>query len=404
MSLGKHMMDSSMTALTRTLAEGGLMHNWYFLSEGATKNAVETDKTYMWIWWFCFWWFVLLMGLMFLWVFQYRRRRGTIAPSSSNHNTALEVAWTVIPTLCLVYIFFRGFFGYMDKVIAPGEALEINLTGSKWTWSMLYPNGAESTETTRVGARDVPVFYMPAEVPIRLRMNSADVMHAFWVPDFRTKQDLLPNRYTTLWFQANAPSGEKTMPKSALEATGRKLPYIEDLSGVPYSDHIVFCAEYCGDEHSEMAAVIRVVPEDAWNRWLALIGEGTGTLKEIGEATYKVKCASCHTIDGTKSTGPSWKNMYGYDQPLKGGKVIKGDDADGFYNYIVESIKEPGKDIVEGYPNSMSIIPLKEKQIIALIEYMKSLSDAPIAKTPTPGAEKFEKPAEDADAAKPPAK
>jgi len=389
MSLGTNTMDTSMKALTHTLADGGLMHNWYFLSEGASDNAVHTDATFMWIWWFCLGWFVLLMGLMGLWVVQYRRRRGTIAPASSHHNTPLEIAWTVIPTLCLVYIFFRGFFGYMDKVIAPGEALELHLTGSKWSWAMLYPNGAESTETTRIGARDVPVFYMPADVPIRLRMNSVDVMHAFWVPDLRVKQDLLPNRYTSLWFRINAPSGEKLMPRTKLEAANGKVPFIEDLAGEPYSDHVVFCAEYCGDEHSEMAAVLRVVPEGAWNRWLGIIAEGTGTLRDIGEATYKVKCATCHTIDGSKSTGPTWKNMYGYDQPLKGGRVIKGDNADVFYNYIVDSMKEPGKDIVEGYGNNMSLVPLKEKQIIALIEYMKSLSDAPIAKLPTPGAEKF---------------
>ncbi|MBL9002200.1 MAG: cytochrome c oxidase subunit II [Phycisphaerae bacterium] len=399
MSLGTNMMDFLSSATARTLAEGGLMHNWYFLSEGASESARDTDDMFMWLWWFCLIWFVFLMGLMGYWTLKYLRKRGTIAPRSTHHNTPLEIAWTVIPTLFLVYIFFRGFFGYMDKVVSPGEALEINLTGSKWSWAMLYPNGAESTETTRVGAVDVPVFYMPAEVPIRLRMNSTDVMHAFWVPDLRTKQDVLPNRYTTLWFKANSPPADaKTMPASALEAAGGKVKFIEDLAGVPYTDHIVFCAEYCGDQHSEMAAVLRVVPEDAWNRWLAVIAEGTGTLRDIGEATFKTKCATCHTIDGTRSTGPSWKNLYGYDRPLVGGKVIKGDDPDAFYNYIVESIKEPGKEIADTYKNQMSIIPLKEKQIIALIEYMKSLSDAPIAKLPTPGAEKFQQPADGAAA------
>src|SRR5262249_8650094 len=151
-------------------------------------------------------WFVFLMALMIYFVARYRRRKGTIAPRSASHNTPLEIAWTVIPTLFLVYIFFAGFKSYFDKAIAPGNAWVMDVVAQKWSFGLPYPNGPDTTVTPVIGAREIPVSSLPAEVPIKLQLISQDVNHGFFVPDFRIKMDIFHNRYTTTWFRANAPS------------------------------------------------------------------------------------------------------------------------------------------------------------------------------------------------------
>jgi len=371
-----------------TLAERGLWHDAWMRAEPATVQGAEADDMYMWLFWFCAFWFVLLMILMGYFVFKYRRKPGQIAPKSSSHNTPLEIAWTVIPSLFLVYIFFRGFFAYMDQVVAPGEALQVQLKAAKWNWTMVYPNGAETTTETAdpLGFRRVPVFYMPADVPIQLRMNSQDVMHSFWVPDFRVKQDVQPNRYTTLWFQAQGPSGEKVHSFPA--DTKDELQVA--LNGVPYEDHWVFCAEYCGTEHSEMAAIIRVVPEDAFNRWLPLaLNDPDAKPEDIGARVFKTKCSACHSDDGGVNTGPTWKDLFGSTRAFTDGTTAVADE-----NYIRESILVPSAHIVQGFSNQMTPFQglLNDRQIDGIIAYMKSKSvHAP--KQAEPGAQPTDVPA-----------
>lgn len=359
-----------MTYGTLTTLGQDVFSKAWLRAPASTEIGRDTDAMFMWLWWFCVVWFVFLMGLMVYWVIKYRRRAGKIAPKSASHNTPLEIAWTIIPTLFLVYIFFRGFHGWIEKVVAPGDAVEMNLTGARWYWSLQYPNGAESPASTKIGAKDIPVFYMPAERSIKLKMQSADVMHAFWVPDFRIKQDLWPNRYSQMWFKAEKPDGSKTHPTISNDA---KDEVAKALSGVPYSDHWLFCAEYCGDEHSEMAAIVRVVPEDAFNRWQDAIKNGTGTPAELGLAIWKQRCASCHTVDGGKNTGPTWKGIWGHQAQMAGGQMIMVDE-----NYIRESILNPQAQIVMGFqgqnmPSFAGV--LNDKQITSLVEYIKTLSD-----------------------------
>lgn len=351
--------DGEMDAMTRA----------HLRAPAATEAAKSSDDMYMFLWWFGVAWFVFLMGIMMYWVIKYRRRPGKIAEKSSSHNTPLEIAWTVIPTIMLVFIFFKGFWGYLDKLISPGHAVEMRLIAFKWNWSLFYPNGEESTDTTRIGARDIPVFYMPAETPIRLRMNSNDVMHAFYVPDFRVKQDILPNRYTTMWFEAKAPSGNKKHAMTP-ETAGPDAPYQKALAGEPFEEHWVFCAEYCGDEHSEMAAVIRVVSDAAYKRWLEE-GAPVKPPAELGQAVWKNRCASCHTVDGGTNTGPTWKDLWGSTSQTNVGPVKV--DAD----YVRESILVPSAKIVKGFEGQQMTSfqgILNEKQIDAVIAYMKTIS------------------------------
>lgn len=356
---------------TAFLAEQDWFSSLFFQRRGPTEIAASTDDVFMWIWWFGVVWFVFLMGLMFFFVVKYRRRKGKIAQTSPAHNTPLEVAWTVIPTLMLVYIFFMGFRGYMNKMVAPGEAIELNLTGQQWFWSMTYPNGAESTTIKPIGSKSAsPVFYVPADVPIRLRMNSRDVMHAFWITDFRIKMDVLPNRYTTMWFQAGLSKSPQYHLKTEPEAKAQGTEFIADLAGVPYEDHVVFCAEYCGDEHSEMAATLRVIPFEAWKKWLLYIENPADKPPvEIGAFVWKTKCASCHSNDGSANSGPTWKDFYGQTSQFTDGGSALADE-----NYIRESILYPSKRIVKGYGAQMALISLSERQLEGVIAYMKSIS------------------------------
>ena len=353
-------------------------HDLWFSDHAATTAATHTDWMFMWLFWFCTAWFVVLMGLMVYFVIRYRRRPGQIAPYSPSHNTLLEVAWTVLPSLTLVFMFFEGFKSYADAVVAPGDAIEMQLKAKKWQWSLIYPNGTESPEQTTTspsGPVPVQIFYVPEGTPIKWRMSSVDVLHSFWVPAFRIKFDVFPNRYTTYWFKATNldTSDPKTKTFSADDKVNGKF------AGRPYIDHYIFCAEYCGDQHSEMAGIIRIVPMDVY---LAKIeGWASESLEpwQIGERVYQ-QCVACHSIDGKANTGPTWKNLFGHEVEFTDGTSISAADMSDdtkFANYIRESVYTPAKRIVKGYANGMSSFQglLNEKQLDGVIAYMKRLSD-----------------------------
>ncbi|MDX9911042.1 MAG: cytochrome c oxidase subunit II [Phycisphaerales bacterium] len=345
------------SSITSTLAEFGLLDKLIFRAVPGVVEGEHSDALFMFILWVSVFFFVLLMALMVLFVIKYRRRPGTHAPVSAAHNTPLEIAWTVIPSATLVVMFFSGFKGYVAKSVAPSDAVQMHLTAKMWNWSVTYPNGVQSITTTTTsegGPVDVPIFYFPAGKPVKLLMTSQDVIHSFWVPDFRKKFDVFPNRNTTFWFQP-----EDLSP--------------EDLAR-GHRDHWVFCAEYCGTDHSEMAAIIRIVPMRTFVQWLQNAGSDRPLPPlQLGAALYKAKgCASCHTVDGSASTGPTWKNLYGYEQEITGGPTVIADE-----NYIRESIYVPAAKVVKGYPNQMSPYAgqINEEQLAALIVYMQSLSD-----------------------------
>lgn len=375
------------TTMHTGLAEAGFWQKLWFRDNAATSAGLDTDYVAMALWWICVGWFAFLMILMVYFGLKYRRKTAGPAPRSSAHNTPLEIAWTIIPTLFLIWMFFAGYRGYIKKFVAPGDAVDINIVAGKWYWAATYPNGSESPETAVIGAKEIPVFYFPANTPIRFRIDSKDVMHALYVPDFRIKIDAMPNRYTFAWFEAAGPveGHPQTKKFSATDVQEWKR-------NQPYVDHWLFCAEYCGDEHSEMWAIIRIVPSEVYKAWLEAAASGAGKPPaEVGQRIYKTKCASCHSIDGSKNTGPSWKDLYNNPAiPLEGGATAKGDE-----NYIRESIRTPAVKIHAGYPNQMTPWPsdvLSDKQVDNLIEYMKTLSThtpkGDAASTPPPAETK----------------
>jgi cytochrome c oxidase subunit 2 len=376
-----------------TLAAGPLMDWWYrlnFRGEGRSTHSGESDFLFFWIFAISTFFFVLLMVLMVWFTFKYRRRTGGVPARSPSHNTLMELSWSVIPTIILVWMFFEGFWGYASAVVAPVEAEELVITGQRWSWSVLYPNGAGSGDSvterrmkrdggeaiTGLAVQEAPVIVVPEGRPISLRMSSKDVIHSFWIPDFRVKFDVFPNRYTSLWFTPKAIDAA-----NAIEGkTKAGLKYT-------FEDHWVFCAEYCGDNHSEMYAVIRVVPYAAYRAILEEWGKPTGTLWEKGRFYWKGKgCNSCHSVDGSANTGPTWKDMYGYEVKFTDGSSRSAEEMTGaaFAGYVRESVFNPSAKIVAGFAHSMSSFQgmVDDEQLEYLIAYMKHLSD----KAPPDGA------------------
>jgi len=266
---------------------------------------------------------------------RYRRRGKTTLTSGKDHNLALEITWTAIPTVLIMIVFFWGFKGYMRQAVAPSHAIEVKVTGQKWFWTFDYPEGANA----------VNELVVPVSKPIKLLMSSADVIHSFFVPSFRVKMDVVPNRYSVTWFEATK-EGE----------------------------YDLFCSEYCGQGHSKMIGKVKVVNDSAYAAWLdasTVLGEGL-SLEEYGEQLYKQKaCVTCHTIDGSRLEGPSFLGIYGSMVTLSDGSKVLMDE-----NYIRESILSPKAKIVEGYQPVMPTFQgvLKERQIDALIAFIKKLN------------------------------
>ncbi|MBX3365430.1 MAG: cytochrome c oxidase subunit II [Phycisphaeraceae bacterium] len=334
------------------------VRQWMFRpSRGATYSA-GTDAMFMFLFWFSTAVFIGLMVPMVWWTIKYRWKPGQRLLYSKSHNTALEITWTVIPTIIVVFMFLAGFWTYARQQIAPSNAVVLSLSAKKWSWDLSYPGGISATETTRNGAVDIPVFLVPEDTPIQLQMISEDVIHSFWVPDFRFKQDVFPNRFTTFWFQT-----EKLTPS---DHDNTDLPY-------PNREHWVFCAEYCGDNHSEMAAIIRVVPREAFDSWMRAPWPEGMKPEEIGFRLWSLKgCNACHTLDGSPGTGPTWKNMAGYEHDYTDG-VRRMADA----NHMRNAILNPGSEIRTGYTNQMPTYAgtLTNQDLNNLIAYMNTLSD-----------------------------
>ncbi len=306
-----------------------------WLPEAASTVAGEVDALFYFIFYASLFFFVLVTSAMVYFAIRYRKRGKRVLTSSISHNTALEVTWTVIPTILVFVIFIWGFKDFLNLHVVPRGATEIKVTGQKWFWSFDYPEGLSVVNELTV----------PVNKPIKLLMASKDVIHSFYVPSFRVKMDVVPNRYSIIWFEATQ--------------TG---------------EYNLFCTEFCGKGHSEMIGKVNVVTEEEYEDWLlenADPSEGL-TMEEFGAKLYKSKaCVTCHTIDGTASQGPSLLGIYGKNEQLTDGSSVLVDE-----NYLRESFLNPAAKIVKGYQPVMPPYQglLNDKEVDALIAYIKSLS------------------------------
>ncbi len=298
---------------------------------------------------------VMLIGItavMVYFTFRYSRRRNP-RPSEIHGNAMLEIVWTVVPTLLAFAMFWYGWVGYKFMKSPPADAFAVEVTGRMWSWLHEYDNGIESDELV-----------IPVGEPVRLNLTAVDVLHSYYIPAFKVKQDAVPGiENLFLWFT----------PKVV-------------------GDYNVFCAEYCGLQHSGMMTMVRVLPVDEFEQWYEAGGAKVAEMKEtldavagddgadnvaliaVGKNLAMTKgCIACHSVDGTKLIGPSFKGIYGMEETvITGGnpRMIVVDDE-----YIENSILNPNDDLVEGYlplmPSQKGL--MSDDEIRALIEYIKTL-------------------------------
>jgi len=354
-----------------TLADSSpsILQDLIFGGPGASESAAWSDGLFLAITWFSIISFVIVMGFMVYCVVKYRRRPGVPIERSPHHNTLIEILWTVVPSASMLVFFVLGFQGYAQKVVLPESAMELKIDAWKWAWQATYPNGATSpevrflsrkeTETGIASGLEYPVFYVPEDTKVKLRMHSRDVIHSFWIPEFRTKMDVIPNRYTGYAFHTPKVREDETV--------------LDPASGtrIPGRDMWIFCAEYCGDEHSRMAATLRVVPREIYDAKVEEWGRPKSPLV-LGEQIWQQQCKICHSIDGSPGTGPTWLNLYGNEGAMSDGSRVERDA-----NYIRESILEPNAKVVQGYAPAMPSFQglLSDEDIEGLLVFMRSVSD-----------------------------
>jgi cytochrome c oxidase subunit 2 len=307
---------------------------------------------------------VLIMGCLIYFVVKNRQRTAADRANYSKgttHSTPLELTWIVVPTVIVIALFVWGFRLFLDMNQAPSNAYEVIAVAKQWDWTFQYPDGSTSR-----------TLHVPADTPIKVQLQSNDVIHSFFVPAFRVKKDVVPGRYNKTWFQAN---WDPSQARKLSEVSSQARQETADLKVI---SHPLYCAEYCGRAHSAMLSSV-VVHENqaAFRTWLeAQAGPPEGvTPVEAGEQVYLNQCAQCHQVAGQGGAqGPAWDDLFGRQERMADGRTIEADEQ-----YIRDSILNPNQDIVAGYENAGAMPTfrglLDEWQITALIEYMKSISD-----------------------------
>jgi cytochrome c oxidase subunit 2 len=270
--------------------------------------------------------------VMIYFVIRYSRKRNPKATNIEGSNT-LEVIWTVIPTLLVLVMFYYGWMGYKPMREVPDDAMVIDAYAQMWKFSFQYPDG-KITDSLVV----------PVNRPVKLNLHSRDVLHSFYVPAFRIKEDMVPGGNNYLWFNSN------------LE--GR---------------YDILCAEYCGQLHSYMLSSVTVVSDADYQNWLTSAASITD--EHPGLTVLKQNaCLTCHSQDGSKIIGPSFKGIFGKTEIVLTDGVEREIEIDSAY--IARSIKDPNADIVQGYMKGLMVSyegVVTDEQIVDIIDYIKNL-------------------------------
>ncbi|MFA7331566.1 MAG: cytochrome c oxidase subunit II [Candidatus Delongbacteria bacterium] len=270
--------------------------------QGASSYAGLVDQAFWYILGVSALLLVGITAVMIGFAVRYSRKRNP-NPSQIHGSVLLETLWTVIPTLLVLTMFWYGWTGFRVMRTVPADALPIKVTARMWSWSFEYPDGRKS-----------PELVVPAGRPVKVLLESQDVIHSFFVPAFRVKEDAMPGRVNHAWFQSDKPG-----------------------------EYDLFCAEYCGDQHSRMLSKVRVLPAAEYAVWQAnppALLTGPDLLAAKG-------CTSCHSLDGSRLVGPSFKALAGRRETVTSGGVDKEISVD--EAYVRRSILEPKADLVKGY-------------------------------------------------------
>lgn len=306
-----------------------------FMPDQGTAIAKQVDNLYGFLLVVSFISCAILIGGMIYFAVKYKRKSANDQTPYITHDTRLEILWSVVPLVIFLFVFAWGWVVYHDMRTMPTNGLEIHVTGKQWVWTATYKNGVVS-----------PDVVVPVNKDVKLILSSEDVIHSFYIPTFRIKQDAVPGRYSAIWFRAE------------------KLGEFQ-----------VFCAEFCGTSHSGMMTKVKVLSQEDYDKWLIAESEvGNLTLAQQGAKIFQTRaCASCHNVDNPAvKIGPSLYQKWGTQEAFDDGTTGVFDE-----NYFRQSIMEPQAKIVKGYPRP-SPMPsfqgqLSEKQVNALVEYIKGL-------------------------------
>lgn len=317
------------------LAAGESRDRTFWLPSASSSAASEVDSAFYFFFWVSVFFTLLIVTTMVAFVILYRRRKGRKAEKTITHSLPLELTWSIIPFGIMMVAFYLGVKSYINMTTPPENAYEIIVTAQKWSWVFQYPNGYADEN-----------LHVPVDRPVMLTMSSQDVIHSLYIPAFRLKRDVVPGRYTKMWFTATEPG-----------------------------EYELFCTEYCGQGHSAMGAVVVVHGPGEFEKWLKDAANFIDRIPpaQAGARLFKTHgCTQCHSVDGTPGIGPSLKNVFGTQQPLTTGESVLADE-----NYMRESILNPEVKIVAGYEPVMPTFKgrLSDKQITVMIEYLKSISE-----------------------------
>ena len=308
-----------------------MLNNFPLWPVQASTMASRVDALYIFL--------LIVTGMMTLLIFicllyfaaRFRYRPGVRAEQIEG-STPLEVTWSIIPFLIFMVIFAWGAVVYFKERTPPGDSTEVYVVAKQWMWKLEHAEGQ----------REINELHVPVGRDVKLIMTSQDVIHSFFIPAFRIKQDVLPGRYSVAWFRATKPG-----------------------------TYHLFCAEYCGTQHSGMVGDIVVQEPAQYETWMN--GGSTGPLSATGEKIFaELGCATCHRAD-TQGRGPNLNGVFGKPVQLEDGRTITADE-----NYLRECILEPGAKRVKGFQPIMPTFQglVTEEQVNALVAYIKSISAA----------------------------
>ena len=305
--------------------------NFPFFPQQASEQAGSIDALYFFLVAVSAFFAALIAILVVTFAFKFRRRHDKEIGEAIHGSLALELLWTFFQFGIAMVMFVWGAQVFFHLTRPPKGAMEIHIVGKQWMWKALHVNGA----------REINELHVPVGRPVKLIMGSEDVIHSFFIPEFRVKADVVPGRYNTMWFTASK--------------AGK---------------YHIFCTQYCGTKHSNMIGWVTAMEPSAYQQWLSG-GAAGGTMAEAGAKLFTdLTCNTCH-LDTGQGRGPTLKGIYGKPVTLTTGQTVTVDDA-----YIRESILNPHTKIVAGFPPLMPTFQglVTEEQLLQLIAYIKSLS------------------------------
>ena len=319
--------------------------NWVPLfPEQASTFAWQVDLLYAYLIAVSIAFSIPIVVAIFVFAIKYREKEKFATPEEMHGSMVLETVWSIIPFVVSMTIFLGGALVFFEQSTPPEDSEEIYVVGKQWMWKLQH----------QTGQREINELHVPVGRNIKLTMTTEDVLHDFYIPAFRTKADVVPGRYTYVWFNATKPG-----------------------------KYHLFCAEYCGLNHSGMGGWIYVMEQRDFDNWLSGNVSGQTPVEEGKELfTNKLGCASCHA-GGPTQRGAKLENVFNTDVHLVGGVTVKADE-----NYIRNSILNPSGQVVEGFQPIMPTFKgqVTEEQLNSLVAYIKSLSPNAAPTTAAPAA------------------